>query len=88
MFIGTPAIIFLQNPRIEERAEFPTGREGGLGEGGGYSICACGRSRMTIDPCIPTMPGRSTSGFRQPGSRRGGGGDNGNRRNRVGGGYR
>ena len=22
-----------------------------------------GRSRMTIDPRIPTMPGRSTSGF-------------------------
>ena len=26
-----------------------------------------GRSRMTIDPRIPTMPGRSTSGFHQPG---------------------
>ena len=26
-----------------------------------------GRSRMTIDPRIPTMPGQSTSGFRQPG---------------------
>ena len=26
-----------------------------------------GRSRMTIGPRIPTMPGRSTSGFRQPG---------------------
>ena len=26
-----------------------------------------GRSRMTIDPYIPTMPGRSTSGFHQPG---------------------
>ena len=25
------------------------------------------RSRMTIDPPIPTMPGRSTSGFHQPG---------------------
>ena len=27
-----------------------------------------GRSRMTIpvDPCIPTMSGRSTSGFRRP----------------------
>ena len=24
-------------------------------------------SRMTIDPRIPTMPGRSTSGFHQPG---------------------
>ena len=30
---------------------------------------------MAIDPRIPTMPGRSTSGFRQPGrrGRRGGG---------------
>ena len=27
-----------------------------------------GRSRMTLDPRIPTMPGRSTSGFRQPGT--------------------
>ena len=26
-----------------------------------------GRSRMTIDPCIPTMPARSTSGFHGPG---------------------
>ena len=26
------------------------------------------RSRMTIDPPIPTMPGRSTSGFHQPGT--------------------
>ena len=25
-----------------------------------------GRSRMTIDPRIPTMPGRSTSGFHPP----------------------
>ena len=25
------------------------------------------RSRMTIDPHIPTMPGRSTSGFHPPG---------------------
>ena len=28
-----------------------------------YSIFMHGRSRMTIDPRIPTMPGRSTSGF-------------------------
>ena len=26
-----------------------------------------GRSHVTIDPGIPTMPGRSTSGFHQPG---------------------
>ena len=29
-----------------------------------------GRSRMTIDPRIPTMPGRSTSGFHRPGRHR------------------
>ena len=28
-----------------------------------------GRSRVTIDPRAPTMPGRSTSGFHQPGER-------------------
>ena len=26
-----------------------------------------GRSRMTVDPRIPTIPGRSTSGFHRPG---------------------
>ena len=33
----------------------------------GCSQFVHGRSRMTIDPGIPTMPGRSTSGFHQPG---------------------
>ena len=34
-----------------------------------------GLSRMTIDPCIPTMPpGRTTSGFHRPGRPGGGGG--------------
>ena len=32
--------------------------------GEGYSVCAY--SRMTIDPRIPTVPGRSTSGFHEP----------------------
>ena len=32
--------------------------------GGGYTHVMRGRSRMTINPRIPTMPGRSTSGFR------------------------
>ena len=34
--------------------------------GGGGMGCAHvmhGRGRMTMEPCIPTMPGRSTSGF-------------------------
>ena len=34
---------------------------------GGCTQFVYGRSRMTIDPRIPTMPGRSTSGFHQPG---------------------
>ena len=29
-----------------------------------------GRSRMTTDPRIPTIPGQSTSGFHQPGRQR------------------
>ena len=37
------------------------------GEGGGCTYFVHGRSRMTIDPRIPTMPGRSTSGFHYPG---------------------
>ena len=28
-----------------------------------------GRSRITVDPRIPTMPGRSTSGFHRPGAK-------------------
>ena len=47
--------------------------ESGLEEGGGdrgrpgvLDIMHC-RSRMTIDPRIPTMSGRSTSGFYPPG---------------------
>ena len=38
-----------------------------LGGGGGGTQFVHGRSRMTIDARIPTMPGRSTSGFHQPG---------------------
>ena len=33
----------------------------------GVLIVSHDRSRMTIDPCIPTMPGRSTSGVHRPG---------------------
>ena len=39
----------------------------GIGEG--CTQFVHGRSRMTIDPRIPTMLGRSTSGFHQPGGR-------------------
>ena len=38
------------------------------GEGkGGCTQLVHGRSRMTIDPRIPALPGRSTSVFHQPG---------------------
>ena len=35
-------------------------------EGGGCTQFVHGRSLMTINPRIPTMPGRSASGFHQP----------------------
>ena len=46
-------------------------RRGGGGERGGVGGWGCtqfahGRSRLTIDPRIPIMPGWSTSGFHQP----------------------
>ena len=40
------------------------GRRGGVG--GGCTQFVNGRSRMTVDPRIPTVPGRSTSGLYQP----------------------
>ena len=36
------------------------------GRGGGCTSVMHGRSRMTVDPRIRTMPGRSTSGFHRP----------------------
>ena len=55
----------------------PNGGWGGRGGGevsraGGRGGCVCtqcvhGRSRKTIKPRIPTMPGRSMFGFHQPG---------------------
>ena len=43
-------------------------RQGTAGEGrGGRTQFVHGRSRMAIGPRIPTMPGRSTSDFHQPG---------------------
>ena len=50
--------------RMEEELN-PTKSHSG-GEGGCIQFVH-GRSRMTIDPRIPTMPGRSTSGFHHPG---------------------
>ena len=37
--------------------------------GGGSTHAMHGRSRMTIDPCIATSPGRSSLGFHRPGKR-------------------
>ena len=42
-------------------------RPGACVGGGGCTNVMHDRSRMTIDPRIPVMPGRSTSGFRRPG---------------------
>ena len=43
----------------------------GTVDGGGALNIMHGRSRMTIDPRIPTMPGLSTSGFHRPGRQEG-----------------
>ena len=42
--------------------------------GGGCTRFVHGRSRTTVDPRIPTIPGRSTSGFHHRGSMEGWGG--------------
>ena len=41
--------------------------QAGMRGGGGCTQFVDGRSRMSINPRIPTIPGRSTSGFHQPG---------------------
>ena len=43
-----------QRPRIPFEAD---------GAGGGVTHAMHVRSRMALEPCIPTMPGQSTSGF-------------------------
>ena len=48
-------------PRDREQAPWP-----GMGGGWGCVPVMHGRSRMTIDPRIPTMPVGSTSGFDRP----------------------
>ena len=45
-------------------------KNGGRESGGGVLIIMHGRSRTIIDPRIPTMPGRSTTGFNRPGRHR------------------
>ena len=39
----------------------------GVASGGGGTQFGHGRSRVAIDPRIPTMPGRSMPGFHHPG---------------------
>ena len=57
-------------PRTNDPTRLPAVIDRLGGGGGTYSIFMNGRSRMTIPPCIPTMPGRSTSGFHRPGRHR------------------
>ena len=40
------------------------------GGGSGSVLNIMHGNRMTVDPRIPTMPGRSASGFQRPGRRR------------------
>ena len=47
-------------PRTVPGMNYGTSRQA---QGGGVLMIMHGRSRKTIDPRIPTMPGRSTSGF-------------------------
>ena len=60
----------LTGSRKRETRDAGLAEAGLAGRGGGWGECfhfMHGRSRMTIDPRIPTWPGRSTSGFRGPG---------------------
>ena len=55
--------------RIALSSESEKEKGGGGGGARGDTQFVHGRSRMTVDPRIPTLPGRSTSGFSQPGRR-------------------
>ena len=60
-----PGSVFLSLCRSSNNSNgSSSGRSGSslLGEGGGTYVTH-GHSCMPIDPCIPTLPGRSTSGF-------------------------
>ena len=69
-FVGllrkTPVIISLDSRSCIICWVFTFGREAGAGRGGCTRVVN-GRSRMAVDPRIPTMPGRSMSGFHQTG---------------------
>ncbi len=58
--------LLLRGLADEQWAEVNEKGDGRAGEGGVLDIMH-GRSRMTIDPCFHSMPGRSTSGFHLPG---------------------
>ena len=62
----------LYDVRVESGLSFDASSEVHAG-GGGCTQLVHGRSHMTIDPRIPTVPGRGTSSFHQPG--RGGRGE-------------
>ena len=58
---NTPAFSSEKGGNEQERGEMIV--KGRVEWGGDILIVMHGRSRMTIDPSIPTMPGRSMSGF-------------------------
>ena len=49
------------------RSRMARGRRGGVLDRRDVLDIMHGRSRMAIDPRIPTIPGRSMSGFHRPG---------------------
>ena len=61
--------IFASNwTKIGSVVRFQNGGRGGGRGGRRRTQFVHGRSHMTIDPRIPTIPGRSTTGFHQPGT--------------------
>ncbi|CAM9709040.1 unnamed protein product, partial [Laminaria digitata] len=56
--VGVVAATTVSNPEYETRQCWG---------GGGVIIIMHGGSRMTMDPRIPTVPGRSMKGFHRPG---------------------
>ena len=62
-FVACRSLLTIDHASLSRRSTVPT-RDTSNIWGGAYSCLAMhGRSRMTIDPRIPTMPGQSTSGY-------------------------
>ena len=63
--------VLTQEKEKKEKAKVSTGWNGrGRWSGGDVLIVMNGRRRVTIALRVPTMPGRSTSGFHRAGRRR------------------